>query len=119
MRKDHARAWLLGAVLVAGGLAAWPRPGYGFAIYLDQVVHQVNHRYSCELCHRGGSLNPYGEDFKTLFALHEKDPLRAMKEANSLDSDKDGWTNEEELTAGTWPGNKASVPQGKPKPPAR
>ncbi len=59
----------------------------------------------CIVCHTassGGPLNVFGEDYSRL-------GLNINATAN-LDSDGDGFTNEEELSAGTFPGDSNSYP---------
>lgn len=61
---------------------------------------------SCQVCHLsasgGGDLNSFGSDFS------END--NDIEAINELDSDGDGYTNEEELNAGTFPGDPDSKP---------
>ena len=72
----------------------------------------------CPVCHTaalGGSafdpkLNRYGEAFKRKKSL-TPDEVKAVE---SQDSDSDGWTNVEEIHAGTSPGNPRSHPTGPP-----
>lgn len=60
----------------------------------------------CLVCHLsesgGGGLNSFGSDFS------END--NDIEAINNLDSDGDGHTNEEELNAGTFPGDPDSAP---------
>jgi len=65
----------------------------------------------CHVCHvsasGGGALNSFGSDY----AEHDNDIAAISK----LDSDDDGFNNEKELKAGTFPGNPdSSPPQGIP-----
>lgn len=59
---------------------------------------------SCKLCHDGAppALNPYGIDYQK--AGHN------FVTIEGLDSDGDGYTNIQEIGAGTWPGDKNSHP---------
>lgn len=77
--------------------------------------------YSCKVCHLGaigkkGDLNAYGLALQKLKApadakkLTEKD----FKAIEKVDADKDGASNLDEITAGTFPGDPVSVPAGKP-----
>lgn len=65
----------------------------------------------CQICHvKGAELNVYGK------ALDRKPATAAtLKAAEKLDSDKDGFSNIEEIKAGTLPGDPKSKPAGKPK----
>jgi hypothetical protein len=59
----------------------------------------------CNVCHTapsGGPLNAFGEDYWR-FGLN-------INATANLDSDGDGFTNAEELAAGTFPGNQNSYP---------
>ncbi len=65
-------------------------------------------------------LNPYGVDFvraieKHTYAEYENNFYRVVGDAlaatNSTDSDGDGYTNQQELEAGTYPGNPDSYPK--------
>lgn len=62
----------------------------------------------CLVCHfsesGGGGLNSFGRDYS------END--NDIEAINDLDSDGDGHTNEEELEAGTFPGDPDSAPLG-------
>lgn len=61
----------------------------------------------CLVCHAsasgGGDLNGFGSDYS-----ENGNDVEAI---NDLDSDGDGHTNEEELEAGTFPGDPDSSPQ--------
>lgn len=67
---------------------------------------------SCNLCHPGGNtgqLNPYANDYAANshnFTMIEQ-----------LDSDGDGFTNVEEITAGTFPGDPSDSPGAPPPQP--
>jgi hypothetical protein len=65
---------------------------------------------SCLTCHTSGSTrNVYGIDFRN--ANHD------FAAIEGLDSDGDGFTNIEEINAGTFPGDSASHPETTPPPP--
>ena len=64
----------------------------------------------CNVCHTkpsGGPLNDFGEDYARFG--HEMGPVAG------LDSDDDGYTNAEELSAGTLPGTPTSYPSTRKK----
>ncbi len=64
---------------------------------------------SCNLCHTTApTLNPYGEAIHKAGTTAEK-----IKSVESLDSDGDGYTNLDEITANTLPGDPASHPAAK------
>ncbi|MFQ5712304.1 MAG: thrombospondin type 3 repeat-containing protein [Candidatus Geothermarchaeales archaeon] len=63
----------------------------------------------CTVCHteqKGGELNNFGLDFKV-----NDHSIEAIED---LDSDGDGFTNSEELKAGTYPGDPESHPEVAP-----
>ena len=79
--------------------------------YARQFKQQYGFNPSCQACHSEGGgtkLNLYGEAFKD----HGKN-LSAFKKIASLDSDKDGSTNEAEALAKSNPGDKQSTPSNK------
>ncbi len=62
----------------------------------------------CQVCHvraSGGPMNSYGEDFVSFG--------RSVGAIGELDSDDDGFSNEEELAAGSLPGDPDSTPESK------
>jgi len=62
----------------------------------------------CKLCHTvGAKLNPYGEDMKKAMAELQTKKLNAdvLKKIESLDSDKDGVKNIDEIKADKLPGD--------------
>ena len=72
---------------------------------------KVRAKYGCATCHTdpkgGGKRNPFGEDYERIaIPAGEK----VTKELKAKDSDGDGFTNEEELKAGSNPGNPNSTP---------
>lgn len=81
--------------------------------------------YSCKVCHLGAvgkkdEHNAYGLALQAL-----KGPGKALKltkkdyrAIENDDADGDGASNLDEINAGTWPGDPASVPAGVHTPPA-
>jgi hypothetical protein len=63
---------------------------------------------SCSLCHTSNipGLNPYGQDYKA-----NGRNMAALGAIESLDSDKDGFTNIKEIMALTFPGNPSDFPK--------
>jgi hypothetical protein len=69
--------------------------------------------FRCLLCHvedRAGPRNPYGLDYEA--EHYTTDILTAAINIEQIDSDGDGFTNIEELNAGTWPGLSEDYPGG-------
>lgn len=76
---------------------------------------------SCKICHLGpmgkkDNLNSYGKALKAFKADQGAKQLTAKdyEAFDAADSDSDGATNAQEITAGTDPFDRASVPNGAP-----
>ena len=72
---------------------------------------KVQAKQGCATCHfdpkGGGKRNPFGEDYERIaIPAGEK----VTKELKDKDSDGDGYTNGQELKAGSNPGNPNSTP---------
>ena len=66
---------------------------------------------SCNICHTTvPTKNPYGTDLNEAGATKNNIPPATFVAVEGLDSDGDGFTNIEEINAGTFPGNPASHP---------
>jgi MYXO-CTERM domain-containing protein len=64
----------------------------------------------CQVCHvraSGGPMNSYGDDYVSYGG--------SVEAIGELDSDDDGFSNEEELTASSLPGDPDSTPTSKKK----
>ena len=67
--------------------------------------------FGCLTCHvseHGGPLNSFGNDYKA-FAIEAGDLYTQF--LGKLDSDRDGFTNDQEFAANTHPGDANSRPQ--------
>ena len=74
---------------------------------------------SCDLCHLNGppKLNKYGASVKAALEKANAKDVTAdvLHSIEALDSDGDGFSNGEEITADTLPGDEKSHPAGAPK----
>jgi hypothetical protein len=72
---------------------------------------KVRAKYGCATCHLdpkgGGKPNPFGEDYAR-FAIPAGE--KVTDELKAADSDGDGFSNDQELKAGSNPGNPNSTP---------
>ncbi len=102
----HGLATLLIALIV---LTASPIPGsQAIPEYARELPEAL--KSFCQVCHvraSGGPMNSYGDDFASYG--------RSVGAIGELDSDDDGFSNEEELAAGSIPGDPDSTPTGKKK----
>jgi len=68
-------------------------------------------KYGCGTCHvraeGGGARNAFGRDYQRIGI---KAGEKYTKELGSLDSDGDGFSNDDEFAAGTHPGDPKSKP---------
>jgi hypothetical protein len=111
-----------GALLVTSSDAQPPGPTQFCEVYAEAPACKAG-EVSCATCHVSPpSFNVYGQDIADVLAPGEDRPLHAdlfserladaLAAVASLDSDKDGYTNEEEILAGTSPSDERSVPGG-------
>jgi len=90
-------------------------PAFSYSPYLDQIINEYQIRARCELCHSSNNLNIFGNDFKKSLENNGNDLLKTLKELENLDSDTDGYSNLEEIKAGSLPFDPASFPGIKSK----
>ncbi|MEE9151651.1 MAG: thrombospondin type 3 repeat-containing protein, partial [Thermoplasmata archaeon] len=81
---------------------------YGEEEYAPYIPGPLNGK--CEACHSGSALDAYGQDFASI-SNHASNPQGAINAIADLDSDGDGFTNSEELSKGTFPGDPSSRPE--------
>jgi hypothetical protein len=103
--------WVLGSVLGMIGVIyvvsalgdAWARP--------HRMGKIPSSPLGCSACHvntaGGGPRNSFGQDYQVL-GIAASD--RYTDELRARDSDGDGYTNDQEFSAGTHPGDAASKP---------
>ena len=110
LKKSRARG-LLALAFVIGTIAT----AYAVSEYLDRfrttypatTYPEATAIASCSLCHTNvPTRNPYGMAFAA--AGH------SFTSIESADSDGDGFTNIQEITAGTYPGDSNSKPSTPP-----
>lgn len=86
-------------------------PVFSYSPYLDQVISEYQVRTRCELCHSANTLNIFGNDFQKMLKKNENDLLKTLKDLENLDSDADGYSNFEEIQAGSRPFDPVSFPE--------
>lgn len=108
---------VLSAVISAVGFSFLVSPAQSTPEYLSQFnaryKTQGSHLDSCLTCHTsqsggGENMNPYGKDFGA--AGHDFGAIEGK------DSDGDGFSNIDEIKAGTFPGDPNENPNKKPEP---
>lgn len=117
---------VLGGVAVLSGVISMA--GFGLLVSPAQgkpeYLSEFNAKYkttgsrldNCTTCHASSSpsrenLNPYGTDFGA--ANHDFGTIEGK------DSDGDGFSNVDEINAGTFPGDPNENPNKKPEPPKK
>lgn len=106
------------AVVLSGvsfqALALPPLPGKFANFYAEKDIDVTPlAEKACGLCHDGffpnrGNLNAFGKDVQAEVEIRAA--LVDFSPIEELDSDEDGFTNIEEIIAGTLPGDAESVP---------
>lgn len=101
-----------GVLLLAAVAFALPTDGATFKQLYQPKDGTTLASAGCLLCHdklpaTKTGLNPYGADLAT---QAKPRTAAAFKAIEKLDSDKDGFTNLQEIQAGTLPGDPASKP---------
>jgi len=92
---------------------AWEQ--FGDSIGLSYQNSKLNEKYDCKVCHSDGekNLNPFGKDMERVIKTEKISAnvgMLAIKWIELLDSDLDGYTNIEELSLSTNPGDKDDFP---------
>jgi hypothetical protein len=98
------------ALLIVISLAVMLPAIYGIPLYMQDLPQAF--KGECTTCHTSasgmGGLNRFGADFSN--SGHSLDQIR------NLDSDGDGYTNAQEFSEGTFPGDPRSYPGSNPFP---
>jgi hypothetical protein len=111
---------VLSAVISTAGFGLLVSPAESKPEYLSAFNAKYktsgSHLDTCSTCHASSSpskenLNPYGKDFGA--ANHDFGAIE------SKDSDGDGFSNIDEINAGTFPGDPNENPNKKPEPPKK
>lgn len=98
-----------GVLLLTAAAFALPNDGTLFKQTYGPKEGTALSKAGCLVCHvKVGTkdVNAYGADL----AKHKPRDAAAFKAIEKLDSDKDGFTNLQEIQAGTLPGDPASKP---------
>ena len=110
----------LSAVISMVGFGVLGSPAQSKPEYLSEFNSRYktsgSHLDTCSTCHTSSSpsrenLNPFGSDFSA--ANHDFGAIEAK------DSDGDGFSNIDEIQAGTFPGDPNENPNKKPEPPKK
>ncbi|MFQ5809996.1 MAG: hypothetical protein ACE5JM_10290 [Armatimonadota bacterium] len=111
-------AALVGLMALASGLQARPATQTQFRFVYRVQPRTHLYRTSCLVCHKNrrgvGGLNKYGKDLRRA-GHYGKYEFKGYRAIEKLDSDKDGFTNGEELKANKLPGSRASRPKRQKK----
>ncbi|HEV8624606.1 MAG TPA: hypothetical protein VG034_09120 [Acidimicrobiia bacterium] len=111
---------LLSGVISVMGFGLLVSPAESKPEYLSEFNSRYktagSHLDTCSTCHASSSpskenLNPYGKDFGA--ANHDFGAIEPK------DSDGDGFSNIDEIKAGTFPGDPNENPNKKPEPPKK
>lgn len=109
---------LIGALIVPLMTAGVAEARQTFRINLirDVYPHLLGTKFEstgCLWCHvedKAGPRNDYGLDYEAQYAAYGM--IGAALQIEQLDSDGDGYTNYEEISAATWPGFADDTPSG-------
>ena len=118
VRNSKMLVWCGLALLIVVGLATWavakpPDTTLFKQVYAPKEGSDLA-KANCVVCHAKmpptkTELNPYGSDIGKTAAGKAVDE-KILRSIEKLDSDKDGFTNLDEIKAGTLPGDPKSKP---------
>jgi len=110
MKKNIFAVWVVALTLVLGFTGIASADNGALADFNAQYPGN-SYGNSCSICHKSPpATNPYGRDLVKEGATANNIPPATFVAVEGLDSDGDGFTNIEEINAGTFPGNRASHP---------
>lgn len=118
MRNSKMLVWCGLAFLIVVGLTTWAVAKPADTMVFKQVYAPKEGsdlaKANCVVCHAKmpptkTELNPYGGDIVKAAAGKAIDE-KTLRSIETLDSDKDGFTNIDEIKAGTLPGDPLSKP---------
>jgi len=110
MKRNIFAVWVV-TLSLALGCAVIASADNGARADFDARYPSNSFGGSCKVCHTTGSTtNPYGTDLVKAGATANNISAATFVAVEGLDSDGDGFTNIEEINAGTFPGNRASHP---------
>lgn len=109
------------ALLLSAAVLAGPKIQIEFTKHVKPAEGSALAKAGCVACHVApakAELNAYGKDMAAAMkALETKELTKeVLAKLAKLDSDKDKFTNEQELKAGTLPGDPKSKPKSKRTP---
>lgn len=114
--KIRLAAMAGGLMILATTAFALPPMAKVFEATYKPAKNSALKKADCVICHvaKGKTkLNPYGEDIKKELAGSKTLTPEILKKVESLDSDKDGVSNIDEIKADTLPGDSKSKPEKK------
>ncbi|HCE00757.1 MAG TPA: hypothetical protein DER07_06910 [Armatimonadetes bacterium] len=111
MVQSHMKRTLIGLSLSAVACVAMATPAFLGVFLSNYKVKGTSDlgKAKCAICHtKGKQLDAYGEDLKKALGGAKKLTPEILAKVESLDSDKDGVKNGDEIKKGTLPGDPKS-----------
>lgn len=120
----HPVRYLVAGLVVAGllfSVIAWARPAFMKVFMQTYKIRSSSKlgKAQCAICHPSKTmtetLNPYGKDIQAAMKAKKAKMLTKdiLQSVASMDSDKDGFRNIQEIKADTLPGDPKSHPLSK------
>lgn len=110
----HTRPGLLLFSLGAASLFFLPRVLWPYPVDMDKLPNQGRNSFGCIVCH----ISPAGEEINSFGRDYRENDHRYDEKLKRLDSDGDGFSNDQELRANppSNPGDPNSYPWTPPNP---